>query len=98
MNNLTSITIPNSVTTIGEGSFYLCHGLTSISIGNSITSIGSNAFYECTSLTHITCEAITPPTLGSGNGRSSVTAVYVPFESVEAYKTADGWSYYADKI
>ena len=52
--NLTSITIPNSVTSIGEGAFRECTGLTSITIPNSVTSIGWYAFSSCTGLTSIT--------------------------------------------
>ena len=97
-SSLTSITIPNSVTSIGSSAFEDCSSLTSVTIPNSITSIGEYAFSYCHSITTITCEAVTPPTLGSGNDRSSVTAVYVPAESVEAYKNATNWSYYANKI
>ena len=50
---LTSVTIGNSVTNIGENAFYECSSLTSIEIPNSVTSIGENAFYECSSLTRI---------------------------------------------
>ena len=48
------MTIPNSVTSIGERAFYNCFGLTSITIGNSVTSIGERAFYDCFGLTSIT--------------------------------------------
>ena len=51
---ITSITIPNSVTSIGDSAFYYCTSLTSITIPDSVTSIGSNAFCYCTSLTSIT--------------------------------------------
>ena len=46
-------TIPNSVTSIGDGAFFDCFGLTSITIPNSITSIGENAFYGCSGLKEI---------------------------------------------
>ena len=44
---LTSVTIPNSVTSIGSCAFSVCSSLTSITIPNSVTSIGSWAFYYC---------------------------------------------------
>ena len=50
----TSITIPNSVTSIGEEAFCGCTGLTSVTIPNSVTSIGEEAFFGCTGLTSIT--------------------------------------------
>jgi hypothetical protein len=49
-----SYTIPNSVTTIGEGAFEDCSSLTSVTIPNSVTNIGDYAFEGCTSLTSIT--------------------------------------------
>ena len=46
-SGLTSITIPNSVTSIGDDAFLGCSGLTSITIPNSVTSIGNHAFESC---------------------------------------------------
>ena len=51
---LASVTIPNSVTSIGYSAFYACSSLTSVIIGDSVTSIGNSAFSECTSLTSVT--------------------------------------------
>ena len=48
--NLMTITIPNSVTSIGKGAFYGCSSLTSITIPDSVTSIGELAFYGCSRL------------------------------------------------
>ncbi len=53
-SGLTSVTIPNSVTSIGNTAFYYCTGLTSVSIPNSVTSIGNSAFFYCTGLTSVT--------------------------------------------
>ena len=52
--SLTSITIPNSVTSIGDYVFSNCSGLTSLTIPGSVKSIGSQAFYGCKGLTSIT--------------------------------------------
>ncbi|MBE6958151.1 MAG: leucine-rich repeat domain-containing protein [Ruminococcaceae bacterium] len=52
-SRLTSITIPDSVTSIGSSAFEDC-SLTSITIPNSVTSIGDGAFSDCSSLTGIT--------------------------------------------
>lgn len=53
-SNLTSIIIPESVTSIGEYAFYDCSSLTNIIIPDRVTSIGTWAFYNCDSLTSIT--------------------------------------------
>ena len=52
--NLTSITIPNSVTSIGTSVFEGCSGLTSVTIPNSVTSIGTSVFEGCSGLTSVT--------------------------------------------
>src|SRR6266487_4604083 len=57
--SLTSVTIPNSVTVIGDGAFTHCTSLTSVTIANSVTSIGY-AFSGCTSLTNLSVEAANP--------------------------------------
>ena len=51
---LTSLTIPNSVTSIGVGCFRDCLGLTSITIPNTVTSIGNDCFRNCSGLTSFT--------------------------------------------
>ena len=56
--SLTSVTIPNSVTSIGDCAFSGCTSLTSVTIPNSVTSIGDWAFSGCTSLTAITVDAL----------------------------------------
>jgi|GEM_PF-6812536 len=51
---ITSVTIPNTVTSIGDYAFQLCHNLVSITIPNSVTSIGWGAFSYCDNLVSIT--------------------------------------------
>lgn len=53
-SGLTSIIIPDSVTSIGDYAFSGCSGLTSIAIPDSVTSIGSFTFVDCFRLTSIT--------------------------------------------
>ena len=98
--SLASVTISSSVTSIGNNAFYGCSSLTSVTISNGVTSIEGCAFYRCTSLTSVTVQATTPPTLGSGvfDSTSSNLVIYVPAESVDAYKAANNWSTYASKI
>ena len=52
-SKITTVTIPNSVTSIGYEAFRGCSRLTSISIGNSVTTIGHYAFRDCSGLTSI---------------------------------------------
>ena len=50
---ITSVVIPDSVTTIDGQAFSSCSSLTSVVIGNSVTSIGNSAFEYCSSLTSV---------------------------------------------
>ena len=99
-NSLTSITIPDSVTSIRDSAFYNCSSLTSITIPDSITSIGGSAFSGCSSLTSVYCKAITPPTGGYNmfHNNASGRKIYVPTNSVNAYKSASDWSDYKSYI
>jgi hypothetical protein len=52
-SSLTSVTLPNSLTSIREGAFYECAGLESIIIPRSVVFIGSEAFFKCTNLKEV---------------------------------------------
>ena len=98
--SLTSVTIPDSVTTIGDGAFAGCSSFTSITIPDSVTTIGEWAFDSCSSLTSVYCKATTPPAgdFFMFDYNASGRKIYVPMESVEAYKSAYCWRDYADAI
>lgn len=90
--NLTSITIPKSVTSMYGNVFENCHGLTSITIPNSIENITGTPFSGCSNLTSITVEWKEPITL-SYDFTSSMTGVtlYVPKGCSANYSNANYW-------
>jgi len=74
-----SVTIPNSVTSIGNYAFYGCSNLTSVTIPNSVTSIGNYAFYGCSSLTSVTIpNSVTSIGLEAFAYCSSLASVTIP--------------------
>ena len=77
--SLTSITIPNSVTSIGGDAFYGCRSLTSIIIPNSVTSIGYYAFRNCSGLQSIAIpNSVTIILDYAFSGCSSLTSITIP--------------------
>jgi hypothetical protein len=99
---LNSITLPEGVTSIGDQMFGYCSSLASVTLPDSVTSIRENAFYLCSSLTTVYSKNPTPPTWSGDNYPfyycANLKKIYVPIESVDAYKTANGWKNYASKI
>lgn len=85
-----------SVETIGAMAFYGT-SIDRVWIGSSCTSIGNSAFYN-DSLQYVYIEATTPPSIAM-SFPSSVIAIAVPDESVNAYKSASDWAtFYQNKI
>ena len=78
-SKITTVDIPQSVTTIGNHTFRGCSGLTSVNIPNSVTSIGAAAFYGCSGLTSITIPSSVTKILGSAfcecDGLDTVTCL-----------------------
>ena len=98
---LQNVTIPEGVTSIGNSAFYYCYTLQSVTIPESVSSIGSNAFAYCYSTVAYHFKRNAPPALSNTNafyGISTDTVFYVPAGSLEAYKTANNWSTYADRM
>ena len=98
--SLTSITIPDNVTSIENSAFFGCKSLTSVTIPDNVTRIEHQAFENCRSLISVYCKPTTPP-IGCScmfDVNAAGRKIYVPTTSVDAYKTAAGWSNYADAI
>ena len=97
-SSLTSVTIPDSVTTM-DGAFQSCSSLTNVTIGDSVTTM-NGTFANCSSLTSVYCKAITPPTLNDVTFSTSSTGrkIYVPRNSVNAYKSVKGWTKAGDIV
>ena len=102
IGNCPSLTYSNSFIGFCSG----CTSLTAITINDGIEFIGNRAFENCYNLTNITILATTPPrlvyTLGTspypkaGPFDGTSCPIYVPAQSVDAYKSA--WTDYADRI
>ncbi len=95
--NLKSITIPGSVEIVGHWAFDQS-GIEEITIMDGVKEI-EFAFANCYHLNTIYIYCKTPPTMSEGKILSKDQyTIYVPAESLNAYKTADKWSNLSDKI
>ena len=83
--------IPEGVTNIGENAFFNCRNITSITLPNSVTNIEPFAFDFCSSLDTIYCYSTTPPTTTEYAFENYDATLYVPCESLEAYKAHEVW-------
>ena len=83
-----------------RGTFAHCESLTVAIIPSTLTDFERSTFYGDTSLEVVVCKASTPPTLYASTFKStnSTFQIFVPATSVEAYKTADVWVGFAERI
>jgi len=103
MSNLTDITIPKSVTTIGGYAFNGCTGLTgALTIPKNVTYVGDQAFNNVPSLEVVTCAAETPPTWNDiamfTTNVYNHTPLYVPIGSERAYMADQSWGQFVTII
>lgn len=78
-NTITKVVVPNSVTTLGIGTFYECSSLTSVNIPNNVTSIGTYAFAGCSSLTSVNIpNSVTSIGYSAFYDCTSLTSVNIP--------------------
>ncbi len=97
--NLKTVNLPNSLIIIEERAFNTCDSMESITIPSNVATIGFGAFTS-ENLKTVYCKATTPPTVEEYifGEKNKARSIYVPADSVEAYKAASGWSNYADEI
>ncbi len=96
---LREVVLPNNLKYLGLKCFELCTSLKSIVIPESVINIGGIVFEQCANLRYVYMRSVVPPNLSANFGFvSNELTIIVPRESLEAYKTADEWSDYADKI
>ena len=98
--SLISVVIPDNITFIYGSAFEGCSALERVEIGAGIKEISDYAFRYCYILNDISVKAVTPPIITSLSfGDIGTKPTFrVPNASVEAYKTAEYWSEYADMI
>ncbi len=85
-SGLTSVTIGDSVISIGEQAFWGCSGLTSITIPDSVTGIGYGAFAGCSGLTSITIPFVGEKADGTGSTSFDYIFVYSDYDVPESLK------------
>lgn len=98
-SGLTSYTLPEGIEKIGAEAFRGNEVLKEISIPSTVRFIDNYAFNYCFNLEKVTVQATTPPEGAWGllNGADQAQ-IFVPAASVNAYKAAENWSKYADRI
>ena len=93
-SSLTQATIGDGLTVISQSMFTNCKALEKLVIGKGVTEINNYAFASCYNLKEITVLASNPPSVSSDkvfNYVSRDIPVYVPAESLDAYKAASVW-------
>ena len=102
-SNLPSLVIPEGVTSIGDSVFYECFSLTTITIPSSVKSIAERTFKN-SCLTELIVRAVVPPVVKTvfwssrKDDMDKSIPVYVPAESIEAYRTAKGWKEFTNYL
>lgn len=111
--SFTTVTIPDTISSIGEQAFVNCNSLQTVTIGKGVVSIGFAAFNHISenTLSTVIMRGVTPPELGLGEVDDTYTnfgyvgadefkleQIIVPKGCGNTYKTAEGWSTYAEYI
>lgn len=99
-SGLTELTIPDAVTSIERETISNCGSLEELTIGSGVENIDSYTIHHNPNLKQVIIKAATPPNVGENwlfYGCDALTDIVVPESSLEAYKTASGWSNFADR-
>ncbi|WP_407405111.1 leucine-rich repeat protein [Sodaliphilus sp.] len=96
---LSSIRIRYGVESVGQGAFF-GSAVKTLLIPSSVTSVGAGAFKECRNLSFFYFNLATPPAISDDMFElsSRMMTIYVPAESVDAYKAANVWKDYSNAI
>ena len=105
-SSLTKVVIPNNVNEIEKTAFLGCTSLTEATIGRSVRSIGEKCFDGCEKLATVICKGESPARLDVGafmkdeehSGTKYIKSIKVPTTAVSAYKSANGWKDFSDRI
>jgi hypothetical protein len=97
-SRLTSVIIPEGVTSIGLLAFSGGNPLSSVTIPSTMISIVDMAFYYCEKLKKVYSYAETPPSANGAFTNASIgtATLYVPEGSIEAYKAVEPWNQFGD--
>ena len=101
LKKLKNITFNNKIEGISNYVFRGCTALTTLTFPKSINFFASGSFEDCPNLKTFIIKAETPPrvnTFPSLFSTGDEPTIYVPANSVENYKKAEGWKKYANKI
>ena len=92
-DNLTAVTLPETIVSIGDVAFYCCYNLVRVEIPKTVTSIGRSAFGQCINLVSVVSHIEDPfDTDAFELLDTSEITLYVPKGCSMKYKAVNGWS------
>ena len=94
---ITTLDLPEGVTSIGRSAFSYCHNLVKVILPSTITTLGNSVFNSCGSLTNVVSHIVSPPEINTTVfGNTGVTTLYVPVGTKSAYEAISGWTVFAN--
>lgn len=96
--SIKTLQLPDSLKTIGYYAFGGCTGIYTLRLPSQVTTIENNVFNGCSNLGSVFCSATAPPVINQNTFQNipKTTPVYVPNESLERYKQAEGWKLFTN--